>query len=361
MFNFDLASDRLANTSLQRRRNDETERRERIFNDKVRMFGVDKEALNSQMKEKEKQEEAAKVEQNARDAEMLHNNKVACLLHSREVKEKRAVAKTIVDYRLQYQQPLCQRDYDLSAPDRCGNTDPGDALMMLPGLLGEDPDSESRRQRQREQLREWLLQQQGERAAERQRRKMEEHRCEQSRAYMDKKALQLQGIEMQRRKAETVATKEYNLAKIEEKRRHDGERDVRGGVAGARMNNLQEPLTDVALQHPLVPGLCPSSDRKAPLENLQQIIQFQKYQIEEKKRVELEKKRDEEQRDRVRLDSARTALLLERQQARLDKQRRQRVDSANVMLAQTHKQQEPDIERGSIDDSFFSKFNTCSR
>ncbi|KAK5867788.1 hypothetical protein PBY51_012250 [Eleginops maclovinus] len=335
MFNFDLASDRLANTSLQRRRNDETERRERIFNDKVRMFGVDKEALNSQMKEKEKQEEAAKVEQNARDAEMLHNNKVACLLHSREVKEKRAVAKTIVDYRLQYQQPLCQRDYDLSAPDRCGNTDPGDALMMLPGLLGEDPDSESRRQRQREQLREWLLQQQGERAAERQRRKMEEHRCEQSRAYMDKKALQLQGIEMQRRKAETVATKEYNLAK----RRCSRCQDEQPARAAGRCCTPAPPSA----------WSLPSSDRKAPLENLQQIIQFQKYQIEEKKRVELEKKRDEEQRDRRGSRQDWTSSV------------DNAWDSANVMLAQTHKQQEPDIERGSIDDSFFSKFNTCSR
>lgn len=107
------------------------------------------------------------------DAEMLHNSKVACLLHSREVKEKRAMEKAVVDYRHQYQQPQCQSDYDLSDPHRCGNTDPGDAQMMLPGLLGEDPHSESRGRRQREQLREWLLQQQGEQAAERQRQTLE--------------------------------------------------------------------------------------------------------------------------------------------------------------------------------------------
>ena len=56
-------------------------------------------------------------------------------------------------------------------------------------------------------------------------------------------------------------------------------------------------------------------------------------------RVELEKKGDEEQHARMRMDSARTALLLERQQARLDRQERQHVDRANVLMAQTHKQQ----------------------
>uniref|UniRef100_A0A4W6C0Z5 RIB43A domain with coiled-coils 2 n=1 Tax=Lates calcarifer TaxID=8187 RepID=A0A4W6C0Z5_LATCA len=132
-----------------------------------------------------------------------------------------------------------------------------------------------------------------------------------------------------------------------------------------RADQLQGQLTGVDVKPTLgtvgVPGLCPSSDRRAPLESTQQLIQFQKYQIEEKKRIELEKKQEEELHDRVRLESARAALLIERQHAKLNKQLRRHLDSTNVQLAQTHKQQKPDIERGCIDDSFFSKFNTCSR
>ncbi|TKS73146.1 hypothetical protein D9C73_007224 [Collichthys lucidus] len=79
-----------------------------------------------------------------------------------------------------------------------------------------------------------------------------------------------------------------------------------------------------------VPGLCPSSDKRAPPESLQEIAQFQKYQMEEKR-------------------------------ARLNKQLRRNLDNTNATLAHTHKQQKPDIERGCIDDNFFSKFNTCSR
>lgn len=55
--------------------------------------------------------------------------------------------------------------------------------------------------------------------------------------------------------------------------------------------------------------------------------------------MELEKKQEEEQHGRVRMASGRKALLIERQQARLSKQLRQHLDSVNVQLAQTHKQQ----------------------
>ncbi|KAG8012452.1 RIB43A-like with coiled-coils protein 2 [Nibea albiflora] len=346
MLNVELLSDRMAGARLQRRRNVESERKERIFNDKVRTIGVDKEALDKQMKEKEKEEAAAKEEQNASDADMLHNSKLACLLHSRQVKEKRAIEKAIVNHRHQYQQPQSQREYDLNDPDRCRKTQPGDAQMMPPGLVGEDPDSKSRRQRQREQLREWLIQQQTERAAERHQLELEEQRYNQSRVEMDNKTLQLQSIEMERRKAAAIATKEYNLAKTEEKK---------------QQTQLVAVDDESSLDTVGVPGLCPSSDRRAPPESLQEIVQFQKYQIEEKKRMESEKKKEEQQYDRIRVDSARTALLIERQQARLNKQLRRNLDNTNITLAQTHKEQKPDIERGGIDNNFFSKFNTCSR
>lgn len=57
------------------------------------------------------------------------------------------------------------------------------------------------------------------------------------------------------------------------------------------------------------------------------------------KRKELEKKQEEERHDRVRLNSARATLLIERQQARMNRQLRRDLDSANAQLAETHKQQ----------------------
>lgn len=40
MLNVELLADRVASASLEKRRNKETERRERVFNDKVRTIGV---------------------------------------------------------------------------------------------------------------------------------------------------------------------------------------------------------------------------------------------------------------------------------------------------------------------------------
>ncbi len=51
------------------------------------------------------------------------------------------------------------------------------------------------------------------------------------------------------------------------------------------MNHLQGQLTGVYAEPStaIVPGLCPGSDGRAPPESVQQIIQFQTYQMEERK------------------------------------------------------------------------------
>ncbi|KAM4552988.1 RIB43A-like with coiled-coils protein 2 [Fundulus diaphanus] len=336
MFNVELISERVARENLERRREREARRRERIFDHKVRTIGVDKDALDMQLQEKKRREEAAKREENAYDAHVHQYNKAACLIQRRQEKEKRMMEKATAHFWHQNQK------FDPNDPDGSGKAE---AQMVLPGLVGEEPDRESRLQRQREQLRDWLLQQQDELEEHRHQQKMEELHYDQSREEMDNKALELEKLEMERRKAASMATTNYNLAKIEEQRRQERERSDEGCTRSAVG----------------VPGLCHSRDRRAPPETLQQVLQFQQGQVEEKKRMELEKKREEEHCHRLQLDSARKALLMDRQQARLEKQLRRHLDSVNVQLAQTHMQERPDRNGGHAEDGFFSKFNTCSR
>ncbi|XP_034444104.1 RIB43A-like with coiled-coils protein 2 [Hippoglossus hippoglossus] len=345
MFNAELASDRSKRAELQRRRDRETERRERIFNDKQRTMGVDTEALHVQVEEKKKREEKREEKQKAHDAETLHNSKAACILQHREEKNKRALQMDLVNYRQQHQQPRSQQEFDLNDTEH--RRKPG---VMPPGFVGEDPEIENRLQRQKEQFRQWSNQQQSERAAERHQQTLEKQRDDQMRVEMDNRALQLQSLEMERRRAEAVATKEFNLAKIEEKLRQQSYDEDNRGVD-----------INPALGRWGVPGLCPGADLRPPPETLEQVLQFQRNQIEEKKRIELENKREEELHDRVRLASARSALLLERKQVKLGKQMRRHQESTNFQLAEIQRQQKPDMERGSIHESFFSNFNTCSR
>lgn len=94
---------------------------------------------------------------------------------------------------------------------------------------------------------------------------------------------------------------------------------------------------------------------------MQELKEFQQKQIEEKRAQELSERNVEQYYDRVRVDSARTATLIERQKAKLNKQMRKQLDSTNLQLAETRKQLKPDISRGTINESFFTQFNTCSR
>lgn len=130
-----------------------------------------------------------------------------------------------------------------------------------------------------------------------------------------------------------------------------------------------------------MPGL--RSERRASPERLQQIVQFQKRQMEERQvkwgakatgyrwfprethsgsmsvcarrqRKEVEVKQEEEGRERARLDSARTALLVERQQARLSKQLRRDLDRANLKLAQEQRQRSVIRSVGAVPPGFAS-------
>ncbi|XP_028305343.1 RIB43A-like with coiled-coils protein 2 [Gouania willdenowi] len=342
MLPFHLPCDRMARESLQRQRNKEAERQLRIFNDRVRTIGVDLASLDFQIKEKKEQEAAAKKRENELDANMLRDSKVASILQRRDAQEQKEVKKAVATFRHQHQQFCQRREFDLNDPDWLKKTKPCDAQMMPPGLLGEDVGAESRKQRQKEQMKEWIHQQKQEQKAARDQQWLEEQRYNQSKAEMENMADQLQSLELEERKAAVVATKYYNMAQIEEKQRLEEASSHLSGQLGET-------------------ELCSSSDRRSPPQSVQQVVQYQKQQMEEMRRRKEQKKEEEEKLDGVRLGSARSALLMERQQARMNKELRRHMDTTNAQLAKIIKEQKSEMERGGIDDSFFSQFNTCSR
>uniref|UniRef100_A0A3B5LC86 RIB43A domain with coiled-coils 2 n=1 Tax=Xiphophorus couchianus TaxID=32473 RepID=A0A3B5LC86_9TELE len=237
MFQVELPRERKARESVERRRNYEADRRERIFNDKFRTIGV------------------------SFYADVQQYNRAACLLQRRQEKADRSAHQARAAFWHQNQNLQSRRDFDLNDPDALKKTE---SQMVLPGLLGEDPEAGSRQQRQQEQLRDWLLQQKNE---------------------LQQKRLQM---------------------KI------DGERAL---SCRRKLSETKYVFTDLL-------------------------------------------KRSEENQNRLLLDSARSALLLERLQEKQNKQLRKHLDSVNAQLAQIRLQE---LVRGRIDDVFFTQFNTCSR
>lgn len=98
------------------------------------------------------------------------NDKAACLLKQRQLKEERLLQGAIEDFWLNFQPRCSRREYDLNNPDKVMNQD---GIQMLPGLVGEDPDSQGRLKKQQEQLREWSVQQQHELATARHQQRLE--------------------------------------------------------------------------------------------------------------------------------------------------------------------------------------------
>uniref|UniRef100_H2MMC8 RIB43A domain with coiled-coils 2 n=1 Tax=Oryzias latipes TaxID=8090 RepID=H2MMC8_ORYLA len=320
--NVELSSEREARLSLERRRHREAERRLRVFDDKLRTMGVSFPASGRTRHLRLLYEQSY--------ADVLHQSKAAAVLQNRQTKQKLALQKALETFRSQNQQPQTRREFDLNDPDSWKKTDQSDAQMILPGLVGEDPTKSSREQRQKEQLREWLIQQQAELDASRKQRHNRKH-------------LHLQA---ERRKEAAVATQNYNLAMVNKK--------CQDFVQVSTCFYLVNFCFSIRLKRNI------GESSKMTLIMIRKRLRCLKkgdLLLISVQRIEMEKKQEDERHERVRLDSARAALLMERRQARLGKQLRQQLDSANGQLAQTHKQQ----SRGQIDESFFLKFNTCSR
>ncbi|XP_054634907.1 RIB43A-like with coiled-coils protein 2 [Dunckerocampus dactyliophorus] len=326
--------------SIERRRNNEKERKARIFNDKVRTIGIDKEGLDKQLEERKREKDAEKLEQDTFDAQMLHNSKQAHLLQIKQEREKQA--KQRASYQDQYEKAMRQRELDRDVSQGAVEH------MMPPGMAGEDPESDSRVCRQREQLREWLLQQQEEQAWEKERQKMEKLDYDKLRVHMDSVAMELENAEKESRKKTAVETTKFNQTMAEE--RHRQERELK-----------DNPLRDLLPSKVGAPGLFPSRDRRPPAESWQQMKKFWNLQIQDKMMSKLEGIQEAQHYDRFCSKTERTALIVQRQQEQQRKQLRQQLDHCNNKAAEYDRRNRPDIKRGGIDDSFFSKFNTCSR
>ncbi|XP_061626071.1 RIB43A-like with coiled-coils protein 2 [Phyllopteryx taeniolatus] len=333
-----LNGSRFELASIERRRNNERERKERIFNDKLRTIGIDKEGLDKQLDDKKKGKDAERLEQDTFEAQFLHNSKQAYLLQNKEEKERRAKEKTSL-----------LEQYERARQEELDRDDSEEVVehMMPPGMAGEDPDSESRICRQKEQLREWLLQQQTEQAVEKERQNMEKLDNEKFRVHMDNVALQLENTEMEMRKQNAVKMNEFNQAMAEERQRQERE--------------LKDDPREIQPSQVGVPGIFHSYDRRPRPESYQQMKKFWNLQVEEKMMTKLEGIREKQQYARWCSNTARTALIIQRQQERQKKELRQELDHNNSTTAEFDRRNRPDIKRGRIDESFFAMFNTCSR
>jgi len=158
--------EKLANDCMRRRQSD-LERRARIFDAKRRMIGVDKEALDAQVAEKEAVKMKNKGSGNKADRDMLMIDKELKLVECEKQRQRREHETSCKEYSLQNLNFQSRREYDLNdplyirkgVPARVGDDDSRCGASSMQKFSGEDLMKAERVRQQRAEMVSFIQQQ----------------------------------------------------------------------------------------------------------------------------------------------------------------------------------------------------------
>ncbi|KAL5960454.1 RIB43A-like with coiled-coil protein 2 [Taenia solium] len=379
MYKVILPVDRKEAAAIERRRIAEEQRKARIFNERIRLIGVDESALAQQVKDKREREEHERCRDIAYGKDAERNDKIAVLLERRQQNDQRELNRALNEFRLLHQQPSSRREFDLNDPDakkkdrpaRISDDDPRCGVSSIQKFVGEDLTKKSREKFQQEQMQNWFDRQIEERNRAECARKHDEHLQALYGREMDGRVQAMARAETACRRAVQCAVRRYNEALAAE--RADAERAQRRceEEANAReiLNSINSDfLTENPAQAVSAFGphrICPDRYKGFSPEQLAEIRQKQCLQIREKACREAEEKQLNNQFDSERVRASRVSLLLERNLERQARDYRKKVAQENMLLAQDQKAFQKylneEVYRYQPTAAYFMQFNTTSR
>lgn len=215
----DLPADVQEQQRIERRRLAEEERKKRIFDPKKRTMGLELSALDSQVRERHAQEEAARERDVEAQLQANHEAELLSILESQRARLRRDQARGVDEFRKASQSPELARDYDLSDPHaqahapaiRQGDNCPVSSIQQF---TGEDLSSAERVKQQYEQLRVWNYMAQKEREAVKLQEREAKEEADRVLTDTDRKRVQLAQEEQRRRREEATRTAELNLRMV---------------------------------------------------------------------------------------------------------------------------------------------------
>ncbi|XP_002735247.1 RIB43A-like with coiled-coils protein 2 [Saccoglossus kowalevskii] len=379
MYKLDLPIDLKEAAAIERRRDLEIQRQNRIFNAKVRTIGVDLKALEEQTKDRQIQEGREKMREDAFAADMVRNDKIAELLTRRQEQDIRNLNMALNDFRKMQQQPESRREWDLNDPDaklkdkpaRVSDDDPRCGTSGLQKFDGEDLNNKARQKLMQEQLREWSKKQAQEKKAAEARQKEADRLYELKARELDQRALELAKAEEECRRNINLATKDYNKALADE--RSEKERLAKEQELDDNFTEISNHIYgDVLTENPDVAQSAFGPHRvitdrwkgMSP-EDLEEIRRIQELQRQERKRLEDDKKSRDAEWEKQRLADARAGELMERQQDRMRKELDKQQVEQNAKLAaeqQAHQEfLEKEVYTNPPTAAYFQQWNKTSR
>jgi len=379
MYKLDLPIDLKEAAAIERRRNKELERQNRIFNAKVRTIGIDVQALKEQVHDRNLQEQREHQRHEAFASDLIRNDKIAELLTRRREQDVRNLNKALNEFRDLHQQPDARREWDLNDPEakkkdkpaRVSDDDPRCGISGAQKFDGEDLNSKARKKLMQEQMREWTRRQADEKKRHKDLQREADKLYDLHRQEADERAMALANMEEECRRAINESVKDYNQALADEQAEKarlakqqeldDNFTEMANQVNGDMLTENPDVAESAFGPHRVITdrwkGMSP--------EQLAEIRRIQELQRQEKKRIlEDEAERDREW-ERQRLFDARSGLLMERESDRVRKGLEKEQVAANTRLAAEQKSNQEYIDNEVYTNrptaAYFQQWNTTSR
>uniref|UniRef100_A0A8C6HKE5 RIB43A domain with coiled-coils 2 n=1 Tax=Mus spicilegus TaxID=10103 RepID=A0A8C6HKE5_MUSSI len=373
-----MSKDLQQEANLAKKRYMDLCRQGRIFDARNRIIGGDTQAWDFQVRDQKIKEITDKARHEAFAAEMKHNDKVMCMARDREQRHRKQLCRAINDFQQNFQKPETRREFDLSdplalqkeLPARISDNDMRNTISGMQKFMGEDLNFQERRRFQKEQSREWFLQQHGEREKARADHLLAEHLHTQTRLKSDETARELMKLEGSTRKEVCAAVKAFNknqVVELTERKRQEKQQEQEDNMTeitnllhGDLLSENPRPVASSFGSHRVVLDRWKGMNR----EQLEEIWFTQKQQIQEKLRLQEEERQHSMDWDLRRIRKAHASLLHERQQQRLLREQRRALDCSNLNLARQQYLQKKQMNTASSSqptEDYFSQFNTRSR
>ncbi|XP_074128262.1 RIB43A-like with coiled-coils protein 2 [Sminthopsis crassicaudata] len=362
--------------ALEKSRHVELQLQNRLLNARERLMGGDANAWAAQVCDRKMQEASEKRKQAMIGAEMKKHDSIASILDERQRRDRRNFEKTLCEFRQNFQKPENRQEFDLSdplalkkaTPARVSDRDAENPVSGMQKFTGEDRNAQERKKAQQEMNRAWVLEQQSVWADALADHKFAENVFNKTMLEFDQSAVDLQKLELEFKRMLCKAVKDFNknqiLEAVERKRldRRKEEEDNMVEIA----NNLKSGFLSEDQQQKTRPGRAAMAGWKSmEKEQLNEILQVQKQQIQDKQKVQEEERQRDFDLDQQRIQAARATLLFERQQQRLNRELRRAMDNENLNLAKEHKDMEDYLNKqlyvNRLTSQYFDQFNSSSK
>ncbi|XP_059189782.1 RIB43A-like with coiled-coils protein 1 [Centropristis striata] len=253
MYSLDLPEDESTKRAVERRQSAEAARKARIFNTRLRVMGLDLEALKQQVEEKKQQQLIEIQRGKAYDKLRVFQDEVLLQQDIDEGEKRAALHSDLTQYWSTHQRVEDSRDADL----KCGlkgafrftipEGELGPASMKI--FQGEDMGEEQRRREQMKKTDRDLRAQKEEDERRRVADKQREMLVSKELVYQDLKGVQLEALEEECKKAARTALDDYNqalAAEQTERRKEQQRREEREKVAEMWHTLTSDMMTECA-------------------------------------------------------------------------------------------------------------------